>query len=56
MSLKTPLLDKIKTPEDLRNTDRKHLAALAEELRAETIAAASETGGHFGAGLGVDVS
>ncbi len=53
MSLKTPLLDKIKTPEDLRNTDRKHLAALAEELRAETIAAASETGGHFGAGLGV---
>ncbi|MGI9481226.1 MAG: 1-deoxy-D-xylulose-5-phosphate synthase [Hyphomicrobiales bacterium] len=53
MSVSTPLLDKIATPSDLRKVDRKQLRALAEELRAETIAAASETGGHFGAGLGV---
>ncbi|QPC44420.1 1-deoxy-D-xylulose-5-phosphate synthase [Kaustia mangrovi] len=53
MTVSTPLLDKVKSPGDLRTLDREQLRQLADELRAETIDAASETGGHFGAGLGV---
>ena len=49
----TPLLDKITIPSDLRALDKSDLRQLADELRAETIAAVSETGGHLGAGLGV---
>ena len=49
----TPLLDKIETPESLRELPESDLPALAEELRAETISAVSVTGGHLGAGLGV---
>ena len=49
MSVSTPLLDKILLPEDLRRIDRKNLRQIADELRAEVISAASETGGHFGA-------
>ncbi len=47
------LLDNIKYPADLRKLEAKQLKQLAEELRRETIAAVSETGGHLGAGLGV---
>ncbi len=50
---KTPLLDTVKTPEDLRRLPESDLAQLAEELRRETIDAVSVTGGHLGAGLGV---
>jgi 1-deoxy-D-xylulose-5-phosphate synthase len=50
---KTPLLDRVKTPEDLRQLDESDLRQLADELRAETISAVSVTGGHLGAGLGV---
>ncbi|TNE27309.1 MAG: 1-deoxy-D-xylulose-5-phosphate synthase [Alphaproteobacteria bacterium] len=50
---KTPLLDKVVFPADLRGIDRKSLRALADELRAEMIDAVSVTGGHLGAGLGV---
>ena len=50
---KTPLLDTVVTPEDLRRLDREDLRQLADELRAETIDAVSHTGGHLGAGLGV---
>ncbi len=53
MTVSTPLLDKVNSPGDLRTLDREQLRQLADELRAETIDAASETGGHFGAGLGV---
>src|ERR671912_184829 len=49
----TPLLDTIDTPDDLRRIPESRLAQVAEELRAETIAAVSVTGGHLGAGLGV---
>jgi len=49
----TPLLDRVKTPADLRRLSRDELPQLAEELRAETIGAVSVTGGHLGAGLGV---
>ena len=50
---KTPLLDQIHTPDDLRELDEKQLRQLADELRTETIDAVSVTGGHLGAGLGV---
>jgi 1-deoxy-D-xylulose-5-phosphate synthase len=50
---KTPVLDRIKTPEDLRRLPEKDLRQLADELRRETIDAVSVTGGHLGAGLGV---
>lgn len=50
---KTPLLDRIGTPHELRRLSEDQLPQLAEELRAETIDAVSVTGGHLGAGLGV---
>ena len=50
---KTPLLDSVKTPEELRKLDERQLPQLAAELRQETIDAVSVTGGHLGAGLGV---
>jgi 1-deoxy-D-xylulose-5-phosphate synthase len=50
---KTPLLDQIRIPEDLRAMPESDLRALADQLRAETISAVSVTGGHLGAGLGV---
>jgi len=53
MSVKTPLLDKVDNPQDLKKLKAKQLPQLAKELRAEIIDAAAETGGHFGAGLGV---
>jgi 1-deoxy-D-xylulose-5-phosphate synthase len=49
----TPLLDRIRTTADLRLLPDGDLRRLAHELRAETISAVSETGGHLGAGLGV---
>jgi 1-deoxy-D-xylulose-5-phosphate synthase len=50
---KTPLLDLVKTPADLRRLDSGQLRQLADELRQETIDAVAVTGGHLGAGLGV---
>jgi 1-deoxy-D-xylulose-5-phosphate synthase len=50
---KTPLLDNVAGPADLRTLSDADLARLADELRAETISAVSVTGGHLGAGLGV---
>jgi len=50
---KTPLLDQITNPADLRRLDSKQLRQLADELRQETIDAVAVTGGHLGAGLGV---
>jgi 1-deoxy-D-xylulose-5-phosphate synthase len=49
----TPLLDRVSTPADLRRLAPDQLRAFADELRQETIAAVSKTGGHLGAGLGV---
>ncbi|MBX9760630.1 MAG: 1-deoxy-D-xylulose-5-phosphate synthase [Beijerinckiaceae bacterium] len=49
----TPLLDGVRTPEDLRRLPESDLRRLADELRQETIDAVSVTGGHLGAGLGV---
>lgn len=50
---KTPLLDQIHVPEDLRRLPESDLPQLANELRRETIDAVAVTGGHLGAGLGV---
>jgi len=50
---KTPLLDRIKTPNDLRQLEPGQLRQAADELRQETIDAVAVTGGHLGAGLGV---
>jgi len=49
----TPLLDTVCSPADTRDLTIPQLKQLAEELRAETIDAVSQTGGHLGAGLGV---
>ncbi len=49
----TPVLDRVNTPDDMKTMSDKELCELADELRAETIAAVSVTGGHLGAGLGV---
>ena len=49
----TPLLDRITSPADLKGLNLTELQQLARELRAETIWAVSQTGGHLGAGLGV---
>ncbi|MDR6852071.1 1-deoxy-D-xylulose-5-phosphate synthase [Sphingomonas sp. BE123] len=50
---KTPLLDTVDTPHDLRKLAPSQLRQLADELRAETISAVGTTGGHLGSGLGV---
>jgi 1-deoxy-D-xylulose-5-phosphate synthase len=53
MTTKTPLLDQIGSPADLKGRSKADLKQIADELRAETIDAVSVTGGHLGAGLGV---
>ena len=53
MTPSTPLLDTVQSPADTRAFTIPQLHQLADELRAETIDAVSQTGGHLGAGLGV---
>ena len=48
----TPLLDTIKDPAQLRKLPEADLKQVSQEVRAETINAVSQTGGHLGAGLG----
>ena len=50
---KTPLLDTVTVPEDIREFTTAQLIQLADELRTELVDAVSVTGGHLGAGLGV---
>src|SRR5258708_5200248 len=49
---KTPLLDTVRWPADLRRLAPAQLKQFADELRQETISAVSVTGGHLGARLG----
>jgi len=49
----TPVLDRVTTPADMKSLSDAELRQLANDLRAETISAVSQTGGHLGAGLGV---
>ncbi|GLR65740.1 1-deoxy-D-xylulose-5-phosphate synthase [Acidocella aquatica] len=53
MPPRTPLLDRVKIPSDMRNLSAEQLKQLADELRAETIDTVSVTGGHLGSSLGV---
>ncbi|MCS4286100.1 1-deoxy-D-xylulose-5-phosphate synthase [Pseudomonas sp. BIGb0278] len=49
----TPLLDRADTPAGLRRLAEADLENLADELRQELLYTVGQTGGHFGAGLGV---
>jgi 1-deoxy-D-xylulose-5-phosphate synthase len=49
----TPLLDAVDLPDDLRQVPEKQLPQLAQELREYLLYSVGQTGGHFGAGLGV---
>ena len=49
----TPLLDGIADPDDLRGLEEQQLRQLAYELREYLLYSVGQTGGHFGAGLGV---
>lgn len=49
----TPVLDKIDHPEQLRQLEQSQLATVADELRQFILYAAGQSGGHFGANLGV---
>src|ERR1700741_4460711 len=53
MSPITPLLDQVSSPAEMRAFSITELRQVAEELRAETIDAVSQTGGHLGSGLAV---
>ena len=49
----TPLLNAVDSPSDLRELTAGQLETLAEELRHFLLFSVGQTGGHFGAGLGV---
>lgn len=49
----TPLLDAIDHPQQLRQLEQSQLAQVADELRQFILYAAGQSGGHFGANLGV---
>ncbi len=49
----TPLLDAIDHPQQLRLLERSQLEKVADELRQYILYAAGQSGGHFGANLGV---
>ncbi len=49
----TPLLDRANTPVELRRLGEAELVSLADELRQYLLYSVGQTGGHFGAGLGV---
>ena len=50
---RTPTLDRVAGPADLKGLSDAELARLAGELRRETIEVVSRTGGHLGSSLGV---
>ncbi|AYY54178.1 1-deoxy-D-xylulose-5-phosphate synthase [Acinetobacter baumannii] len=49
----TPLLDAIDHPQQLRQLEHSQLLQVADELRQYILYAAGQSGGHFGANLGV---
>lgn len=50
---KFPMLEKIKSPEDLKPLSLDELTALCEEIRSKLILTVSENGGHLASNLGV---
>ena len=53
MAASSTILDRVHFPSDMKALTDAELRQLADEVRAETVAAVSVTGGHLGAGLGV---
>lgn len=49
----TPLLDNLNSPSDLRRLHQDQLPQVVDELRAYLLYSVGQSGGHFGAGLGV---
>ena len=52
-SPKTPVLDKVNLPEDIKNLSPIELKALADDVRAHMLYSVGQSGGHLGGGLGV---
>ena len=50
---KTPLLDKVSSPSDIRSFSVSELEILSDELREFLLFSVGQTGGHLGGGLGV---
>ena len=50
---KTPLLDKVSVPSDIRSFSISELEILSDELREFLLFSVGQTGGHLGGGLGV---
>ena len=52
-SPRTPLLDKLNLPDDIGELTKKELNELSDEVREYLLYSVGQSGGHFGAGLGV---
>ena len=50
---KTPVLDKVNVPADIKNLTSIELKALADDVRAHMLYSVGQSGGHLGGGLGV---
>ena len=50
---KTPLLNRINAPSDLKGLSDADLTTLAHEVRSDVVEAVAQTGGHLGSSLGV---
>ena len=50
---KTPVLDKVNLPKDIKNLSSIELKKLADDVRAHMLYSVGQSGGHLGGGLGV---
>ena len=50
---KTPILDKVNLPEDVKNLSPIELETLADDVRGHMLYSVGQSGGHLGGGLGV---
>ena len=50
---KTPILDKVNFPQDIKNLTSVELKTLADDVRAHMLYSVGQSGGHLGGGLGV---
>jgi len=50
---KTPVLDKVNLPEDIKNLTSIELKSLADDVRGHMLYSVGQSGGHLGGGLGV---
>ena len=50
---KTPILDRVNLPEDIKNLTPVELKTLADNVRAHMLYSVGQSGGHLGGGLGV---